>query len=130
MESKTVLYFGFHAVDSGIQVLQSGFQSGLICIPDSLSCIPESKAQGFRFHSKISWIPESVPSENFPESGILIPLHGANTSPGLPAEWSMQGDSTSGEPDGKQVAVTSKENSQFRFRFQNKRTPFHIMLRL
>ena len=25
-------------------------------------------------------------SENFPESGILIPLHGANTSPGLPAE--------------------------------------------
>ena len=85
-------------------------------IPDSTARCP-----GFRNQST---------SENFPELGILIPLHGANTSPGLPAEWSMQNDSTSGEPDSKQVAVISKEISRFRFRFQNKRTPFHIMFRL
>ena len=72
-------------------------------IPDSTAKFP-----GFRNQST---------SENFPESGILIPLHGANTSLGC-----QPSDSTSGEPDSKQVAVISKEISRFRFRFQNKRT--------
>ena len=50
-KSKTVLDSGFHAMDSShcqwnldssIQIVRG--------IPDSLSCIPDSKAQGFRFH--------------------------------------------------------------------------------
>ena len=50
-KSKTVLDSGFHAMDSSrcqwnldssIQIVRG--------IPDSLSCIPDSKAQDFRFH--------------------------------------------------------------------------------
>ena len=37
----------------------------VIGIPDSLSCIPDSKAQDSRFHR-----------QKFPDSEILIPLHG------------------------------------------------------
>ena len=51
-KSKTVLDFGFYAMDSGFQVLDSIlFSVTLIMdsiiggIPDSLSCIPDSKAQ-------------------------------------------------------------------------------------
>ena len=80
------------------------------CIPDSLSCIPESKAQRFR-----------IQQQNFLDSGI---------SPQAKISPSPESSFTSGEPDSKQVAVISKENSRFRFRFQNKRTPFHIMFRL
>ena len=44
---------------------------------DSLSGIPESKAQDFRFHKEnFSRIPDST-NERFPDSGIRIPLHGA-----------------------------------------------------
>ena len=52
---KTVLNPGFHAVDSGFQLLDSslwslpvelGFWIPIVCgIPDSLSCIPDYKAQ-------------------------------------------------------------------------------------
>ena len=66
-DSNPKLYSGFPELYSGIQSPE---------IPDSTAKFP-----GFRNQST---------SENFPESGILIPLHGANTSPGLPAEWSMQ----------------------------------------
>ena len=46
-ESKTVLDSGFRAVDFGFKVLDSRFfVSG---IPDSLSCIPDSKAQDSGF---------------------------------------------------------------------------------
>ena len=74
---KTVLYSGFHAVDSEFQALDSGFW--ILCqwkgfrspiirgIPHSLICIPDSKTQDFGFHKK-----------NFPEFGIRIPLQGAN----------------------------------------------------
>ena len=125
---------------------QSCILDSMPCIPDSRYCSPDfnpKRYSGFpELHSRIQspGILDSTAkfpgfrnqstSENFPESGIMIPLHGANTSPGLPAEWSMQSDSTSGEPDRKQVAVISKEYSRFRFPFQNKRTPFHIMFRL
>ena len=52
-ESKTVLYSGFHTVDSRFQVLNSGmFVSGTwipdsnrLWDPDSSSCIPDSKAE-------------------------------------------------------------------------------------
>ena len=74
------------------------------------SCILDSICRGFRIPGTAVRIPirlymysgiqdytaefpgfrNQSTSENFPESGILIPLHGANTSPGLPAEWSMQ----------------------------------------
>ena len=42
-------------------------------IPDSLNCIPDSKAQDSRF----SRIPDST-SETFPDSGIQIPSYGEN----------------------------------------------------
>ena len=60
-ESKTVLDSWFQAVDSGFQVLDQVFFSETF-IPDSLSCIPDSKAQG-------SWssIPHST-GKIFPDS--------------------------------------------------------------
>ena len=77
-ESKTVLDSGFQAVDSGFQLLDSrsytvelGFRIPIVRgIPDSDSCIPDSKAQDSGFHkqkfprfrilhAKISRIPES-----------------------------------------------------------------------
>ena len=56
-ESKTVLDSGFHAVDSGIQLLDSrsfsgelGFRIPIVSgIPDSYRCIPDSKAQDSGF---------------------------------------------------------------------------------
>ena len=54
-------------VETGLRIL---IVSG---IPDSLSCILYSTA-------KICWIPDST-SKSFPDSGIRIPLHGANDSP-------------------------------------------------
>ena len=59
-ESKTVLDSRFHAVDSavpgtGFQSLsmELGFWILIISgIPDSLSCIPDSKAQHFHFHKQ------------------------------------------------------------------------------
>ena len=57
-ESKTVLDSGFHAMDSGFQIVDFGaFVSG-IWIPDSnrwrdsVSCIPDPKAQDSRFHKQ------------------------------------------------------------------------------
>ena len=57
-KSKTVLDSGFHAVDFGFHALDSSrcpwnLDSSIQIvpgIPDSLSCIPDSKAQDFRFH--------------------------------------------------------------------------------
>ena len=86
-ESKTVLDSGFHAVDSGFQLLVSrsytvelGFRIPIVRgIPDSDSCIPDSKAQDSGFHkqkfprfrilhAKISRIPES----GFPYMGRIV----------------------------------------------------------
>ena len=57
-ESKTVLDSGFHAMDSGFQIVDfEAFVSG-IWIPDSnrwrdsVSCIPDPKAQDSRFHKQ------------------------------------------------------------------------------
>ena len=77
-ESKTLLDSGFHAVDSGFHLLDSrsfsvelGFRIRIVSgIPDSYTCIPNSKAQDSGFHkqkfprfripnAKISRIPES-----------------------------------------------------------------------
>ena len=77
-ESKTLLDSGFHAVDSGFHLLDSrsfsvelGFRIRIVSgIPDSYTCIPDSKAQDSGFHkqkfprfripnAKISRIPES-----------------------------------------------------------------------
>ena len=63
-------------MDSGFQVLDSSFLSVELefwipivsGIPDSLSCIPDSKAQGSRFHQ-----------QKFPDSEILIPFFGVNS---------------------------------------------------
>ena len=77
-ESKTLLDSGFHAMDSGFHLLDSrsfsvelGFRIRIVSgIPDSYTCIPDSKAQDSGFHkhkfprfripnAKISRIPES-----------------------------------------------------------------------
>ena len=53
-ESKTILDSGFYAVDSGLRSLsvKLGFLiSNVSGIPDSLSCIPDFKAQGSKFHN-------------------------------------------------------------------------------
>ena len=100
------------------------------CIPDSLSCIPESKAQRSRIQSKISWIPESVHKRKFPRVRNPDSPTWGEYFPWAAGRVINAKRFTSGEPDSKQVAVISKENSRFRFRFQNKRTPFHIMFRL
>ena len=94
-ESKTVLDSGFHAVDSGFQVLDctlfvsATWILGSIFsrIPNSLNCIPDndSKAEDFGFHkqnfprfripqAKSFQIADST-SKNFVESEIRIPLH-------------------------------------------------------
>ena len=53
-ESKTVLDSGFHAVDSGFQSslsVELGFRIPIVSgIPDSLSCIPDSKTQDSKFY--------------------------------------------------------------------------------
>ena len=92
-ESKrTVLHSGFHNVDTVFQVLDFGFfvsrtwipgfrslerfQIPLSCIPDTLSCIPDFKAQHLDSTSK-----------NFPDSwfykprfpGFRNPLHWAKS---------------------------------------------------
>ena len=78
-ESKTLLDSGFHAVDSGFQLLDSRsfsvelwFRIRIVSgIPDSYTCIPDSKAQDSGFHKqKFSKIPDSK-CKNFPDSGIL-----------------------------------------------------------
>jgi len=76
-KSKIDLDSGFHAVDSGLQVLDSGFffkwnlDSGFQSLMEFqilelyFLCIAESKARNSRFGK-----------QNFPDSGISIPLHG------------------------------------------------------
>ena len=64
----------FHAMDSRSQVLNSGFfvtETIIRGILDSLSCIPNSKAQYSRLHSKNVLILDST-SKNLPDSGIWI----------------------------------------------------------
>ena len=64
----------FHAMDSRSQVLNSGFfvtETIIRGILDSLSCIPNSKAQDSRLHSKNVLILDST-SKNLPDSGIWI----------------------------------------------------------
>ena len=59
--------------------LDSGFLSG---IPDSLSCIPGSKAQNFGFHEQTFFrVPDST-GKNFTNSGIQVSAHGANEAIG------------------------------------------------
>ena len=71
MESKTLLDSGFHTVDSGFHLLDSrsvsvelGFRIRIVSgIPDSYTCIPDSKAQDSGFHKqkfprfRVGWQP-------------------------------------------------------------------------
>ena len=60
--------WGFRIPGTGFQFLSVELEfwiSIVSGIPDSLSCIPDSKAQDCRFHQ-----------QKFPDSEILIPLHG------------------------------------------------------
>ena len=73
-ESKAVLDSGFHTMDSGSHVLNSGFfvtETIIRGILDSFSCIPNSKAQESRLHSKNLLIQHST-SKNFLDFGIWI----------------------------------------------------------
>ena len=57
--------------------MELGFWIPTLCrIPDSLSCIPNSKAQDSGNHKQI-----------FPDSGIWIPLHGANIACRAEQTW-------------------------------------------
>ena len=91
-ESKTVLDFRFHALDSGFWIPDSGFRipgTGFQA-PDSSLCQWDSGflelyfwLQKPRFpipQAKFSRIPDST-SKHFQDSGILIPLHGATCRP-------------------------------------------------
>ena len=50
-ESKIVLDSGFQVLDSSFLSVEFGFWIPIVCgIPDSLSYIPDSKAQDFGFH--------------------------------------------------------------------------------
>ena len=63
---------GFRIPGTGFQFLSVELEfwiSIVSGIPDSLSCFPDSKAQDSRFHQ-----------QKFPDSEILIPLHGAISS--------------------------------------------------
>ena len=80
--------------------------------------------------ANISWIPESVHKRKFPRVRNPDSPTWREYFPWAAGRVINAKRFTSGEPDSKQVAVISKENSRFRFRFQNKRTPFHIMFRL
>ena len=72
-ESKTLLDSEFHAVDSGFHLLDSrsfsvelGFRIRIVSgIPDSYTCIPDSKAQDSGFHE------QKFPRFRIPESGFL-----------------------------------------------------------
>ena len=105
-DSNPKLYSGFPELYSGIQSPE----------------IPDSK--------QISWIPESVHKRKFPRVRNPDSSTWGEYFPWAAGRVINAKRFTSGEPDSKQVAVISKENSRFRFRFQNKRTPFHIMFRL
>ena len=80
-ESKTLLDSGFHAVDSGFQLLDSRSFSVKLWFPirivsgisDSYTCIPDSKTQDSGFHKQKFprfWIPNAKISQ-IPESGFL-----------------------------------------------------------
>ena len=82
-ESKTLLDSGFHAVDSGFHLLDSrsfsvelGFRIRIVSgIPDSYTCIPDSKAQDSGFHK------QKFPRFRIQNAKIFrIPLHGATKS--------------------------------------------------
>ena len=72
-------------MDSRFQALNYGFFvnetwiriPNVSKIPDSVRCIPDSKAQDSGFHEqKISWNPDSK-NKNSLDSGIRIPLNAA-----------------------------------------------------
>jgi len=58
---------GFRIPVTGYQALKHGFSISIVSgIPDSLSCIPDTKAQDFRYHKhNFSRMPEST-SNKFP----------------------------------------------------------------
>ena len=75
-ESKTFLNSGFHVTDS--LSVELGFRIPIVSgIPDSLSCIPDSKAQDSGFHSKFFRDSEFHKKKFRGLRGIQIPLHWA-----------------------------------------------------
>ena len=78
-ESKTLLYSGFQVLDSGSLSVELGFRIPIVSgFPDSLNCIPDSKAQKSGFHSETLLVPNPI-RENLTESGIWLLLHRANS---------------------------------------------------
>ena len=66
---------GFWIPHKGFRIQGTGFR--ILCLwnvdsGSSLSCIPDSAAQDFRFHKQL----------NFLDFKIVIPLYGANVNPG------------------------------------------------
>ena len=99
MKSKTVWDSGFHTVDSGFQVVvipvrsvELGFQMPIVSgIPDSFSCVPDSKAQDSGFH-KQNFPGFRIPQANIsqiPESGF--PYMGRESgTPGCITEYDQR----------------------------------------
>ena len=54
-EPKTIMDSGFHVLDSGLFVRGTWIRISIVReVPESLNCIPCSKAQDFEFQAKIS----------------------------------------------------------------------------
>ena len=68
---KTVLDFGFHAVDSGSQTINFGLLVIGTWIPDFL----DSQVEDFQFHKNKFSDDSELHKQNFPDSGIRIILH-------------------------------------------------------
>ena len=78
----------YSELDSGIQILDSGFLVSVTWIPVSLKGIRIPKPRIPDSTRKISGSPHSK-SKNFPESGIPIPLRGKKLycTPKIPTIW-------------------------------------------
>ena len=79
-ESKTVLDSGIP--HRGFRIPSTGLRIPIVSgIPDSMSFIPDFKAQVSGFHKQKFPLLTRCPKQNFPDSGIRNPLHGAITVP-------------------------------------------------
>ena len=73
---------GFWIPHRGFRIPGTGLRIPIVSgIPDSVSCIPDSKAQASGFYNQKFLRLTIWPKQNFPDSGIRNPLHGAITVP-------------------------------------------------
>ena len=67
---------GFWITHRGFRIPSTGLRTPIVSgIPDSMSCIPNSKAQVSGFHKQKFPLLTRCPKQNFPDSGIRNPLY-------------------------------------------------------